>query len=84
MGESQAEIRARLEAASNEAKDLTGLVKKKKAAANAVAGQSAGVKRKGIHENAVVESDTAKKPRIKGGQQQQEEEEEEEEEETKA
>lgn len=66
LGESPAEIRARLEAASNEAKDLTGLVKKKKAATNGTAGPTAGVKRKEIPEEAVMDSDTAKKPRFNG------------------
>ena len=61
LGESPAEVRARLEAASNEAKDVTGLVKKKPTMVNIDASQTVGHKRKGKVEDGVDAIDNSKK-----------------------
>lgn len=58
------DIKARLEAASNEAKDLTGLVKKKKSVANGTTRPSAGVKRKEVNGEDSTLDDVAKKIKL--------------------
>ena len=64
LGESPAEVRARLEAVSNEAKDVSGLVKKKKPNTNGSAVSSIGEKRKADLEDEDLNGDASKKARI--------------------
>ena len=61
LGESSVEVKARLEAASNEAKDVSGLVKKKSTMDNKDASQIVGHKRKGEVEDTVDAIDGNKK-----------------------